>query len=174
MADMRATEPLPLNHSWPLEDVAARFSAGFAPGTGLAAGEKGQVCEDAMPLPHPLSLSAARLAARSIGVWSCDLATETLSWSVGVYDLFGLPKEERLVRSLIVDLYEPDSRRAMERLRAYAIRHSRGFTLDAQIRRVNGDRRWMRLTAVPLLREGKVVSLTGLKQDVTAAYEVWR
>lgn len=59
----------------------------------------------------------------------------------------------------------------MEMLRAYAIRHHRGFTFDAQIRPVGGDMRWMRLSAVPVLSEGKVVKLMGVKQDVTAAYE---
>ncbi len=121
--------------------------------------------------PDPLSLLAERLARQSAGIWSCDLATEKLEWSAAVYDLFGLPREERIERAFVVSLYEPESRRAMEMLRAYAIRHHRGFTFDAQIRPVGGDMRWMRLSAVPVLSEGKVVKLMGVKQDVTAAYE---
>lgn len=124
-----------------------------------------------MALPHPGSPAAARLEQQGVGLWSCDLETETLSWSTSVYDLFGLPAGERLVRALMVAMYEPQSRRAMENLRAHAIRHRRGFTLDAQIRRMDGDTRWMRLSAMPVLRVGKVVRLTGLKQDVTAVYD---
>ncbi len=161
---MRATEPLPLHHSWPLCETSSRF-ARFIPTVADGLG----VPADAEP--DPLSLLSARLARQSAGIWSCDLATERLEWSRAVYELFGLPREERIERALVVTLYEPHSRRAMETLRAYAIRHHRGFTLDAQIRTTGGDRRWMRLSAVPVLQEGKVVKLTGVKQDVTAAYE---
>jgi hypothetical protein len=51
----------------------------------------------------------------------------------------------------------------MERLRSYAIRHKRGFTLDAEIRPVIGDNRWMRLIAVPIIEGDRAVRLHGLK-----------
>jgi hypothetical protein len=51
----------------------------------------------------------------------------------------------------------------MERLRAYAIRHARGFTLDAEIQPVVGPRRWMRLIAAPEQVGGKVTRLHGIK-----------
>ncbi len=54
----------------------------------------------------------------------------------------------------------------MERLRAYAIKHRRGFTLDAEIRPDRGDRRWMRLLAAPVCEGGRVVRLHGLKQII--------
>jgi hypothetical protein len=51
----------------------------------------------------------------------------------------------------------------MERLRAHAIRHHCGFTLDAEIRTAVGERRWMRLIAAPICKGERVVSLHGLK-----------
>jgi hypothetical protein len=51
----------------------------------------------------------------------------------------------------------------MERLRAYSIRHARGFTLDAEIRPAIGGRRWMRLICAPVIEENRVVRLHGLK-----------
>jgi len=52
----------------------------------------------------------------------------------------------------------------MERLRAYAIKHRRGFTLDAQIRpAVGGKYRWMRLIAAPVCSGERVARLHGLK-----------
>lgn len=94
-----------------------------------------------------------------------------INWSPAVRDLFGLPHEEPLTRSLTVSLYLPESRLAMEALRAHAIRHHRGFTLDARIRRPDGEKRWMRLTAAPVLCNGRAVRLVGTKQDVTATYD---
>ncbi|MBH1998852.1 MAG: diguanylate cyclase, partial [Sphingomonadaceae bacterium] len=63
-------------------------------------------------------------------------------------------------------LYAPDSREAMERLRAYAIRHKRGFTLDVDIHQADGMGQCaMRLIAAPLLNaEQDVIGLHGVKQ----------
>ncbi|MBR0553228.1 PAS domain-containing protein [Stakelama marina] len=134
---MQPTEPLPLNHSWPLIDQAARL----APDNGVG-----------------------------IGRWACDLADNALDWSDQVYDIFGLPRGERISRADAVALYCEDSRDAMERLRAHAIRHRRGFTVDVRIRPVGSPLRWMRLSAAPICRHGQVVALHGLKQDVTREY----
>jgi hypothetical protein len=51
----------------------------------------------------------------------------------------------------------------VERLRAHAIRHSRGFTIDVQIDPVVGAPRSMRLIAAPLCQGEDVVGLHGLK-----------
>ena len=51
----------------------------------------------------------------------------------------------------------------MERLRAYAIKHRRGFTLDARIVPVQGKPRWIRLIGAPVCEGRRVVRLEGLK-----------
>jgi hypothetical protein len=51
----------------------------------------------------------------------------------------------------------------MERLRSYAIRHKRGFTLDIEIRAAVGETRWTRLIAAPLCEGNRAVRLHGLK-----------
>ena len=55
------------------------------------------------------------------------------------------------------------SRAKMERLRAYAIRHRRGFTLDAEIEAPGGGRRRMRLICAPVCEGERVTRLHGLK-----------
>ncbi len=157
---MRPTRPLPLNHSWPLFERGQRF-------------ELGLLCDgDEFVLPEPAAFAAdARLLGRhGIGLWQCDLADNALTWSAEVYDLFGLPRGAVLSRADAVALYAEDSRAAMERLRAYAIKHRRGFTLDAEIRSIGGQCSWMRLTAAPMCAQGRVVRLYGLKQDVSHEY----
>ncbi|WP_132251437.1 diguanylate cyclase domain-containing protein [Methylobacterium segetis] len=122
------------------------------------------------PLRARLHAEAARLAR--LGAWECDLATERLTWTEGVYDLFGLGAGAPLRRPEIVGLYEEASRGAMERLRAEAIRTGRGFVLDALIRPRRGEERWIRIGA-ELARdaEGRPERLYGYKQDVTAERE---
>jgi len=156
---MAAIELLPLTHSWPLYDAALHlpFDSQPAPFDGRAwlAHRESRMTRDA-----------------GMGLWHCDLAAgDRLSWTGAVFSLFGLPEDEPIERAYIVSLYEGESRAAMEALRAHAIRHMRGFSLDALIRRPDGDQRWMRLTAMPILSGGKAVGLCGTKQDVTAEYD---
>ena len=150
--------PSPLTHSWPLVEERQRFGLGLlfdAPA-------------EALVLPE---FDAERLAAQGIGLWECDLVQDNaLNWTAGVYDLFGLPRDAALDRDEIAALYAEPSRVAMERLRAHAIKHRRGFTLDAEIVPVTGPRRWMRLIAAPVCVGRHAVRLRGIKQDVSAVY----
>lgn len=124
-----------------------------------------------LPLVSRRPEARAALDAQGIGQWSCRLFDNALVWSRAVYELFGLPPDQPVDRGLAVSLYERDSRIAMEQLRAHAIRHHRGFTMLARIRRPDGEPRWMRLTALPILCGQRVVRLIGTKQDVTAQVE---
>lgn len=144
-----ATEPLPLCHSWPLYEQPRHFELGCILNSAVTdVVEPGEV---------------GRLGLHHAGCWECDLADNSLIWSGGVYDIFGLPRDAQVTREEAVALYSEESRAAMDRLRAYAIKHRRGFTLDAEIRSAFGERRWMRLIAAPISEGDRVVRLHGLK-----------
>jgi PAS domain S-box-containing protein len=147
-------EPHPLTHSWPLFDASARMAL-----ADLA--YSGTLTPDWSPTMQ---------VATGIGLWSCDLADNALTWSPAVYELFGIPTDEKLTRSLTLSCYSKASREAMEGMRKHAIRHRRGFTMDALLRQPDGDKRWMRLSAMPIIVDRKVVRLCGIKQDVTGEY----
>lgn len=107
-------------------------------------------------------------ALARIGVWECDLGTEELIWTDGVYDLFELPRGSALDRDAIVEMYEEGSRADMERERARAIRDGTGFALDILIRTARGSLRWLRLTAdVEQDSQGRSIRIFGTKQDIT-------
>ena len=106
----------------------------------------------------------ACLGPGTIGHWECDLSRNRLTWSDEVYDIFGLPRGDRVSRDEAVSLYCEHSRAVMEGLRAYAIRQQQAFIVDAEIRPGHGKRRWMRLIAMPECESGVVVRLRGLKQ----------
>ncbi|GAA0296732.1 hypothetical protein GCM10009087_03130 [Sphingomonas oligophenolica] len=149
--------PYPLAHSWPLFERDQRF-------------DLGRVFDWDDAPASDLAIDAAALAAQGIGVWDCDLSDGSLTWSAAVYDLFGLPQGRRVPRVIPVSLYAEPSRAAMERLRAYAIKHRRGFTLDVEILPANGGHRWLRLAAAPLCVDRKPVRLRGFKRDVSHDY----
>ncbi len=147
---MKPTEPLQLFHSWPVADAVRQFELGWV------GHQDGPAFDEAIVARH------------GIGRWECDLADNSLTWSNEVYDLFGLPRGADLSRAATVAQYCEGSRVAMERLRAYAIKHVRGFTLDAEIRGIDGAHRWMRLVAAPVCVDNQVVRLRGTKQLIAA------
>lgn len=141
---MRPTEPLPLHHSWPLYELREHLAT--------------------VPLDTEIARSEAALAERGIGLWHCDLATEKLRWTAGVFDIFGLERHSIVSRRQSVALYTPETRDPMEKLRAYAIRYRRGFTLDVDIDRAEGGQCAMRLIAAPVIAGNAVIALHGVKQ----------
>ncbi|WP_294330001.1 PAS domain-containing protein [uncultured Sphingomonas sp.] len=99
--------------------------------------------------------------------WECDLATNTLHWSPGVFDLFGFPPGHPVTRDEVVAMYTPESAALLEQVRSRAIAECSSFTIDVTIRRRDGALRKMRLTADVECVDGKSVRLYGTKRDVT-------
>lgn len=147
-------DPLQLYRSWPLDTRTEQFTLG-------------RILDlDDGALPPLKGQHDHLLALHGVGRWSCDLADERLEWSDGVFDIFGLHRGARVSRSEAVALYCEHSRAAMERLRAHAIRHRRGFTLDARIIPAQGEPRWMRLIAAPVCEGSRVIRLEGIKAPI--------
>jgi len=67
------------------------------------------------------------------------------------------------MRDEAVALYAEELRAKLEQLRAHAIRHRLGFTLDAEIRSATGGRRWMPLICAPACDGDRPVRLQGLQ-----------
>lgn len=148
---MSLTEASPLHNSWPLWEQPRHFDLGLILNCAVA---------DAI---EPEGVGA--LGLQHAGLWECDLLTsDTLTWSGGVYDIFGLPRGTVVSRLDALSLYSEDSRAKLERLRTHAIRHKRGFTLDIDIRAAAvGETRRVRLIGAPVCQGNKVICLHGLK-----------
>ena len=140
---MNSAYPLALRHSWPMWEQRARLPFDQIPDCAEAAA--------------PAALSAP-------GLWEYHFVTGRLTWSVGVYDIFGLERGSEISREQALALYARDSRARVEQLRDYALRHKRGFTLDAEIRAAGTrELRQIRVIAAPVCAENRVVKLHGLK-----------
>lgn len=146
---MKRTEPLALHHSWPIFEQARHFDLGCVLSSAVT------------DIVEPTQVGA--LGLHHAGLWECNLSDNSLIWSGGVYDIFGLPRGAQISRDEAVALYCEESRAAMERLRGHAIKHRRGFTLDVEIKPATGGRRWMRLIGAPVSEGGRAVRLHGLK-----------
>lgn len=146
---MTPTDSLPLHHTWPLYEAPRKLDLGCILNCAIT---------DALEPSE-----TGQLGAYHAGLWECDLADDSLVWSGGVYDIFGIPRGTQVTRDEAVMLYCEHSRAAMERLRAHAIEHQRGFTIDVQIRVAGAVGRWMRLIAAPFCEGGLVTRLQGVK-----------
>jgi PAS domain-containing protein len=146
---VKRTEPLALHHSWPIFEQARHFDLGSILSSAVT------------DIVQPEQVGA--LGVHHAGLWECDLRDNSLTWSGGVFDIFGLPRGSHVTRHEALAFYSEGSRAALERLRAYAIKHKRGFTLDVEIAPATGGRRWMRLIGAPVCEGGRAVRLHGLK-----------
>ncbi len=124
---------------------------------------------------HASQLDLYEQATRLVpsGAWSCDLNTEGLSWTGGVFDIFGLARDTFVERADIVAMYAEESRELLDQRRSMAIATRSGFTLEAKILRPDGAERWMRVTAATRASNGRSVALYGMKQDITDDYLRW-
>jgi diguanylate cyclase (GGDEF)-like protein len=116
---------------------------------------------------HRQHLVERASATARIGIWSCTLPDEKLSWTDGVYDIFGLPRGTPITRGLTLGLYKPDSARKMQQLRAEAIATLGDFNVDAEIVTPAGEERWMRITATVDGVDGRPRLIFGMKQNIT-------
>jgi diguanylate cyclase (GGDEF)-like protein len=134
---------------------------------GQLADQSRLIHEQAEALDHSRLIFERAAATARIGVWECELATEELTWTDGVYDLFELPRGSSIDRATTLRCYAPASRAMLEKLRGRAVAQAIGFTLDAEITTVKGNRRWMRLTTSVETKNGVATRLFGMKQDIT-------
>jgi len=112
-------------------------------------------------------------AAARLGIWECDLSTETLQWSGGTYDMFDIPRDSPLVRRQMLTCYPDESLKALEAIRSRAIAQRNGFTLDTEIVTPRGRRRWIRITATVECAGNRPIRLFGIKQDITEEKARW-
>lgn len=157
---VRHQYPLPLHHSWPLFEQGHHFDLGWV--------DRQSIRPPGRTPATDYDDAAAVMERHGVGSWTCDLADDHLVWSDTVYDIFGLPRGVEVARSDAVALYREESRAAMERLRAYAITHRRGFTLDVAIEASRRKPRWVRLIAAPVCEDDRVVALNGFKYLIGA------
>jgi len=157
-ANARAEEEL-RRHRDHLEELVKERTAELE--EEIARREKAQ---DALAVSEALLRRAQEVAV--IGSWCLDIPGGTLSWSDGVYDIFGLPRGTQMNYEKFLDLVHQDDLEYVDRSWKAALT---GGAYDIEHRIiVNGALKWVREKAeVDFSEDGTPLRGIGIVQDIT-------
>ncbi len=99
--------------------------------------------------------------------WRLSIDDGLLEWSDNVYRIHGLPVGEKPSLSTALRFYPADSRARVQAGLDEAVRHGRSFAIETDLITADGRQRRVRAMADPEIRDGRVVAMVGVFQDVT-------
>jgi PAS domain S-box-containing protein len=107
-------------------------------------------------------------ALTKLGGWEFDVATGTITWTEGVYTIYGVPKDydpSDVARdiSFFAEEVRPMVQNAFQR----AVREGVPYDLEEEFIRADGTRLWVRTLGRPVVQNGKVVRVVGSIMDIT-------
>ncbi len=172
-----------------LSDAAARVGRGAAPDfavlapgradevaelgatlqalhTELAQRQAEQRREQALLRQRETQLAQTSRMAR-VGGWTSDLQTGLSSWTDEMARIYELPPESVPTRELALAYFLHGDRQQLEVAISRLIRKAVPYDLELQLRTPAGNQKWVRAQARAVLRDGVVVQLEGITQDIT-------
>ncbi len=118
-------------------------------------------------------IQAMALSSGKLGVFECDLATDTVWWSSEQEEIFGLAPGEfgGTEADFYSYVYEDDRERLWDEVNS-AIKERRPYEIQFRIKRRDGQLRWLKARAEAVYSEsGEAVRLYGTSVDITADKE---
>lgn len=107
-------------------------------------------------------------AVSRVGHWRWRLDTGELDWSAEVYRIYGLPLGSQVSREALGELYSPEERVARDAFIRRVLRDGSREEFEATVRRPDGERRRVVLSALrQMMEDGTVEALFGVVQDIT-------
>jgi PAS domain S-box-containing protein len=104
-----------------------------------------------------------------LGHWDWDLKTNRVLWSAGTYRILDRPRDYQPSFEDLLRMTVPEDRERVEQVVRASLAQNRGFAIEFQIARPNGDRRTVRsVSEGPLTdEEGLLFRMFGTVQDIT-------
>lgn len=106
-------------------------------------------------------------AMAGVGGWELDLATMSLRLTAQAFRIHGAPSAGRPNLEAFVSLYAPEQQTEIRAGLEEVIAHATPYDRELPLTTAAGEHRWIRLIGRPALRDGKVVQIAGVVQDVT-------
>ncbi len=116
-------------------------------------------------------LATAQRIAR-LAHWDLDAGSHFLTWSEEFYEILGIGREEDVTSLARFLEYVPATdRTAVETWFHDIVEHAESSSITHRIKRPDGSERHLNLHVEPVLEGGRLVSLEGTLQDVSAIRE---
>ncbi|MDE2248472.1 MAG: EAL domain-containing protein [Xanthomonadaceae bacterium] len=106
-------------------------------------------------------------ALAGVGGWQVELPSGRLLWSDEVFRIHGMEPGVPPSVEQAIAFYEPGSVPIIQAAVDEAIAAGTGYDLELQIRRCDGQLRWVRSVCAVEMVDGRPVRLTGAFQDIT-------
>ncbi|MBS2035626.1 PAS domain S-box protein [bacterium] len=103
-----------------------------------------------------------------LGGWELEPVTLKGEWTEGLARIHGLPDDATAPGMLSgLELYDEDSRRRLEQALRRLLKGGPGYDLELQLTTTEGVKKWVRTRGGPVYKNGRLVKLRGLLQDIT-------
>ncbi len=106
-----------------------------------------------------------------VGGWGFDVATGIGTWTDEVARIHGLDLDAVTNSEIGLSFYQGDHLVAIQQALKEAIDNARPYDLELELITAQGIRKWIRTVGQPVLREGRVVRIEGIFQDISERKE---
>ncbi|MCA1762827.1 MAG: PAS domain S-box protein, partial [Flavobacteriales bacterium] len=110
-------------------------------------------------------LEDAANAAR-IGSWEADFQNQKIYWSPTTYEIHEMESEDLADIKSANTFYHPDYRDRIMKMSENGVKKNKAFEYEAPIITAEGNNRWVKVMAIPKVKEGKCIGLYGSIQDI--------
>jgi PAS domain S-box-containing protein len=121
-------------------------------------------------MQHDLLNSCQQLA--KIGGWEWDIGRQTMTWTAETYRIHGCKPNDipagsakHITRSLAC--YAPGDRSIIAAAFEKCCNHGKKYDLEFPFTTMDGEHRWIRTQAEPVLKDGSIVKVIGNIMDIT-------
>ncbi|MDK2831622.1 MAG: hypothetical protein PWQ51_1786 [Methanolobus sp.] len=103
----------------------------------------------------------------SIGGWEFDVVTGEGTWTPEVAKIHGVDPGDPTNEDIGLSFFVSESKERIEAAIQNAIGNAEPYDLELELISADGVNKWVRTIGRPVLKDGKVVKLTGSMQDIT-------
>jgi PAS domain S-box-containing protein len=109
-----------------------------------------------------------------VGGWEIDAKERFVKWSKEVYNLFEIDETLEPTLNETYQLFTRETRPAMIGAFNNALKNHQEFEIEGQVTTHKGKRMDVRTKGIPYVRNGRIVSIKGIFQDITQEKEATR
>jgi PAS domain S-box-containing protein len=102
-----------------------------------------------------------------IGGWEFDVSTGEGTWTSEVARIHGVNPDDPTNKDIGVSFFVSESKEIIQVAIRNAIDNAEPYDLELELISADGVNKWVRTLGRPILKDGKVVKLTGAMQDIT-------